>query len=132
MCSWRRGGEPVAGRTWLPDVNVYHRAGSDQVADEIDRIGFRDSTGYYLTGSLHTGVWVAGVPLDPNDYGVGQQDAPVSEVEADESLIAEWEWITEGQTYREWLIPSADLNRWPRRRILGDEEKALSAARWDS
>lgn len=40
---------------------------------------------------MHTGVWVADIPLDPNDDGHGQWDAPVFAMEVDESAIADHE-----------------------------------------
>ncbi|MGS0685439.1 hypothetical protein ACVBEQ_09875 [Nakamurella sp. GG22] len=94
---------------------VYHRAGSDEAADDIDRDGFRDGTGNYLTENSYTGVWVADLPLDPNDYGEGEWDAPVFEMDVDEPAIADYEWIEDGKPYREWLVPAPVVNGWPRR-----------------
>ena len=109
-------------------MKVYHRAGSDQAAESIDRVGFQDGTGNYLTSTLHTGVWVADTPLDPNDYGHGQWDAPVVEMDVAELAIANFEWIEDGKPYREWLVPAADLNRCPRRRLSIDEEDDVKSA----
>jgi hypothetical protein len=32
-------------------------------------------------------------------------------------LISELEWIEEGKTCREWLVPASVLNKYPRRRV---------------
>lgn len=101
-------------------MRLYHRAGSDQAAEDIDRDGFLDGTGDYLTNHAHTGVWVADVPLDPNDYGSGQWDAPVFAMDVDESLIAGFEWIEDGKPYREWLVPAVILNGCSRVRLSDD------------
>jgi hypothetical protein len=81
------------------------------------RDGFCDATGSYLTDTEHTGVWVSAVPFDGND---GIHDSSLVIAIELESLdhIAEWEWVEEGKSRREWLIPAAVLNRLPRRRLV--------------
>ena len=32
-------------------------------------------------------------------------------LEIDEHELAHWEWVAEGRTYREWLIPANLINR---------------------
>jgi hypothetical protein len=88
-------------------VILYHRTDSAQAI--VDN-GFRDAEGTYLTGEWHTGVWVSDIPLDVNEGAQGDQVLAVDVGDAD---LSEWEWIEEGKTYREWLVPADVLNRYP-------------------
>jgi hypothetical protein len=87
---------------------VYHTT-TAEAADRIIQSGFRDSTGTYMTDHLWTGVWVSDRPLGTNEGAKGnfllQIDLRVSEED-----IAQYEWVQEDSTYREWLIPAGLLN----------------------
>jgi hypothetical protein len=84
-------------------MRLFHRT-SRQNANEILRDGFRDATDYYTTDELHTGVWLSNKILDGNE---GANGDTVLSVDLSEEAIADYEWIEEGKSHREWLIPAA-------------------------
>jgi hypothetical protein len=96
-------------------VNVWHRTSA---AKTILAEGFRDAEGYYLTRSLHRGVWVSDVPLDINDGAAG--DTLLS-LDVPEHELDECEWIEEGKPYREFLVPADVLNRYGPPVIEGED-----------
>lgn len=99
---------------------LYHRTNRES-ARQIEAHGFRDKSGYYLTETIHSGVWLSDVPLDAND-GVGGDVLLEVTVELASSEIAEYEWVEEGRSFREFLIPAAILNPVMQLRIVeGDE-----------
>jgi hypothetical protein len=101
--------------------------------ESILREGFRD--GYYVLGiGEFRGVWVsADWPLDENEGAHGPlSGGGVLAVEIPDELFIEHEWVEEGKTYREAMIPAADLNQYPVRRLSQDEEDALTQLRWES
>jgi hypothetical protein len=83
-------------------------------AEEILANGFKDATGYYLTATLHTGVWFADRPLDVNE---GADGDVLLAIDIPENLFAEYEWVEEGKGYREALIPAALVNPYGPARI---------------
>jgi hypothetical protein len=85
----------------------------DPRAHEILSEGFRDATGTYLTENEYAGVWVADEPLSGGDGGVFGEH-PYVVVDIPEEVIAEFEWVEDLKTYREWLVPAALLNQYPR------------------
>jgi hypothetical protein len=86
-------------------MKCFHRTYN---AEHILSGGFRDATGYYLTGDLHTGVWFSDVPLDRSEGADGDillsLDIPLE-------VFAAHEWVEEGKPYREALIPADIINR---------------------
>jgi hypothetical protein len=109
-------------------VLVYHRTDH---ADAIEREGFRDAEGRYLTSRLYRGVWVSAEwPLDENE---GADGDVALELAIPDELFDEYEWVEEAKTYREALIPARELNRHRAtlRRLTDDEIGALTLARFD-
>ncbi|MBA2385257.1 MAG: hypothetical protein H0V68_11430 [Actinobacteria bacterium] len=108
---------------------VYHRT---HRADAILREGFRD--GYYqmpMIGLLR-GVFVSALwPLDENE---GADGDVVLSLDVPEPLFIEYEHVEEGKTYREAMIPAADLNRHvpTLRRLSEPEVDVLVLERWES
>jgi len=94
-------------------MKCYH-ATSGLAAEKIEKFGFKDGTGSYMTDQSHTGVWIADRPLDENDGAISEA---LFEIEIDEADIAGFEWIEEGKAFREFLVPAAILNRHPRQRL---------------
>ena len=115
-------------------LRVYHRT---QRAAEILRDGFRD--GYKAAVDAETsdlielrGVWVSAEwPLDDNEGAHGDD---VIELTIPDELFAKYEWVEEGNTYRESMIPATELNlHLSTARILSDAEvDALTVRRWES
>jgi hypothetical protein len=70
-------------------------------------------------------------PLDENE---GADGDVVLELDVPEPLFIEYEWVEEGKTYREALIPAERLNAYSETaRLLSEEEiDELTSARWDS
>ncbi len=82
---------------------LYHRT---YEAKAILAQGFRDGKGTYVTDDREfQGVWLADRPLDVNE-GVDRDGVLVLDIP--EEVIAQYEWINEPATDREWHIP-ADL-----------------------
>jgi len=97
-------------------MKVFHRT---FYSDAILAEGFRDSTGTYLSDSIHSGVWVSDVPLDENEGADGDK---VLLLEIPDHTFAEYEWVEEGNPYREALIPAAILNGLAQPVLLNDEQ----------
>jgi hypothetical protein len=95
-------------------VKVYHVT-SLAPAEAIDLEGFLDAVDSYMTSGRHTGVWISDRPLDGSEGTATPQ--VVYELEVDEDLIRQYEWIEEGKPYREWLVPASILNGAERRRL---------------
>jgi hypothetical protein len=92
-------------------MKLYHRT-TRANAVAILREGFRDGEGRYGTDQLFRGVWLSDVPLDANDFGGRHEDTVLAvELNCDESRLAEYEWVEEGEGkgYREWFILAALL-----------------------
>jgi hypothetical protein len=70
--------------------------------------------GNYLTLHEWTGVWLSSEPLDEQSGGYSG-DAVVVEIPAE--LVEPYEWIEEGKAFREFLVPAALANEFPRRLI---------------
>jgi hypothetical protein len=108
---------------------VYHRTCH---ADTIEREGFRDGS-YVMPGLGELrGVFVSAPwPLDENE---GADGDVVIEIDVPEALFAEYEHVEDGKTYREAMIPAADLNefRAALRRLNDEEVDSLVLARWES
>ena len=77
-------------------------------AEAILKEGFRDGTGHYLTDQEWTGVWVSTEPFDAYDADA----KTLFTIEIPEDVISEFEWVEEGKSIREWLIPAALLNSY--------------------
>ncbi len=106
-------------------MKVYHLTRAEYAA-AIVRRGFRDGTGPFLTARQHNGVWVS-------DRALGIE-APLKlhkcacfEVDIPEALIKPREWIENERAYREFLIPAAVLNGFPRRLLPLREGQSIVA-----
>jgi hypothetical protein len=55
----------------------------------------------------------------------------VLELDIPEELFVEYEWVEDDKTYREAMIPAADLNECRVRRLSYEEVDQLATARWD-
>jgi hypothetical protein len=89
-------------------LKFFHRTGLLE-ADAILQQGFVDAVDYYLTSSLHFGVWLSDQPLDSNEGTEGEALLEI-EIDSDYPALDLYEWIEEGKGYREWLIPASILN----------------------
>src|SRR5262249_48429796 len=85
---------------------VYHRTTEDSAADILED-GFADSTGSDLTGEDAAGVWISDNPLDRKEAG---DVLPRIKLDATDDDLADYEWVEQGESYREWLVPAALLN----------------------
>jgi len=100
-------------------MKLYHRT---YHARKILTQGFRDATDYYLTTSLHTGVWFSDRPLDINE---GADGDTLLTVDIPESAVADYEWIEDEKPYREFLIPASLANQYgPPTIVQCDDEEA--------
>jgi|GraSoi_2013_40cm_1033754.scaffolds.fasta_scaffold177596_1 hypothetical protein len=91
-------------------ITLYHRTALAD-ARQIVADGFRDREGYYLKDRLRSGVWVSDRPLDENEGGCGNALIRI-ELAKDEHEIAAFEWIEEGKSFREWLMPASLINEF--------------------
>jgi hypothetical protein len=106
----------------LADVRsrkVYHITKAESAVDVLE-YGFRDATGTYMSGSVHTGVWVSDKLL------VHQSDIDLNEMACFQIKVSK-EWLLrhergeKGKAYREFLVPAVELNEFPRRRLPDKE-----------
>ena len=89
-------------------MKMYHRTTSAN-AERILGEGFNDGTETYLTDREFSGVWLSAEPFDCNEGAVGDTLLCV-DLDCAESDLADFEWIEEGKTKREWLIPAEIVN----------------------
>lgn len=112
---------------------VYHRT---HHADAIEREGFRDGYKMFVTDDSDAlevrGIFVsANWPLDENE---GADGDVVLELDIPDELFAKYEHVAEGLTYltyRKAMIPAAELNRFPVRRLTDEEVDELTVRRID-
>lgn len=95
-------------------MRLFHRTSSGQ---QITQGGFRDGRGTYLTSKVWDGVWLSDVPLDLDE---GAEGDDLLLIEMPENVVEKYEWVEDGKTYREFLIPAEVVNRYPAR--LADDD----------
>jgi len=100
-------------------MKVYH-ATTQEAARKILSDGFRDVTGTYLTMNEYTGVWISNWPMNDGDM-MGRMEAWF-EIDIDEKLLANYEWIEDGKPYREWLVSADVLNKSGTTREITEDE----------
>ena len=110
-------------------MKLYHRTTAAS-AESILRDGFKDGTGHYLTGQLHSIVWLSNEPLDINEGATGEVLLEVA-LDMREDDLAFYEWPEEGKPYREWLIPAPIVNARATVRIVEDEDELPSRFQLD-
>ena len=86
---------------------VYFHRTTVEAAEAIQRGGFRDGTGRYMTAEVHCGVWLSDRPLDVNEGADG--DVLLSVTLPDDLDLSAFEWVQD-VGYREWLVPAAIIN----------------------
>jgi hypothetical protein len=74
-------------------------------ANAILRDGFRDCHGSYLTDQEFFGVWLSDRPLDAG-AGAWRDTVLAVAFTTTETELDAYEWVEEGKSYREWLIPA--------------------------
>ena len=87
---------------------LYHRTTAEN-ARAIMESGFKNSSGYFLSNRTWSGVWLSARPLDTRDDGE-DDNLLMIRLDIPEQQLARWEWMAEGQSYREWLIPAGLIN----------------------
>jgi hypothetical protein len=102
---------------------VYHST-TAETAKKIIEHGFRDGRGRFLTASEWVGVWVSDRPLDQNEGAKGDTVLKVN-LAVSEAEIAQYEWVQEGSSYREWLMPAELLNSGEVRLATDDDASLL-------
>ena len=105
--------EPFVGLVpgWAQQWKLYHRT-NRVAAWRIMRHGFRDSTNYYMTQRMESGVWLSSLPPVPASGDVLLQ----VDTDLEENELAQYELVTKTKTgYREWLVPAAVIN--PRMKV---------------
>jgi hypothetical protein len=107
-------------------MKLYHRTSHGQ---PIVNEGFIDGEGTYMTTTRHRGVFLADSPLDINEGAKGRD---LLEVAIPIEVVSEYEWIEQEKPYREFCVPAAVVNRYPRRLLLEEEEHEIAAQahRW--
>lgn len=99
-------------------TTLFHRS---PMGAAIAATGFRDAEGCYMTSEVWRGVWLSDNPLDENE---GAKGADLLAVDIPLEAIADYEWVEEGKSYREWLVPAEVVNGYPRRLLTADEGQA--------
>jgi|GEM_PF-4229669 len=94
-------------------VVFYHRTTLESAECVLAKV-FRDGEGHYLTRHRHKGVWLSDVPLAVNEGARGDILFKVS-LDMNASELDCYEWVEEGKSYREWLVPARVIN--PRMRL---------------
>jgi hypothetical protein len=100
-------------------VILYHRTYRDRARSILEG-GFRDGSGTYLTQDTFSGVWLSDEPLDINEGAPGDILLEVC-TDLSESELLAYEWIEEGQGFREFLVPASIVNSRSRIRIAEDD-----------
>jgi hypothetical protein len=72
-------------------------------AAAILRKGCRDTKGRFGTTQEYKGVWLSDVPVDCQE---GTKGDILLVVEIDQVYVEKYEWVDEGNWYREYLVPA--------------------------
>ena len=103
-------------------MKMYHRTTAAS-AKRILSEGFKDGTDRYMTDREFSGVWLSVEPLDSNEGAQGDTLLCV-DLDCTERDLSDFEWIEDGKTKREWLIPADLVNRRSRvSTVRGEREK---------
>lgn len=84
---------------------LYHRT---EAAAAILVSGFREGVGSYLTDETFKGSGSAST-AGRNEVASGSTLLPV---DVPEATVVEFEWVEEGNGYREFLVPAAVVNQF--------------------
>jgi hypothetical protein len=104
----------------------YHRTSANNVSAIVNG-GFRNSSGYFLGNRIWTGVWLSSVPVDSQE--AAQDEALLMvKLELDQDELSRWEWVSEGRSHREWLMPAAIINRCATVELVDQLEASTVAA----
>jgi hypothetical protein len=125
MGNWRTDGLgllPAARH--MTERNFHDRLSSDNraAADAIMSGGFRDGVGFYGTPRRWSGVWVSDRPLDCNEGTRGDALLRIK-LSTRPYELDQFEWVEEGKTYREWLVPAVFL------RVRADDDSPTGKGR---
>lgn len=101
----------------------YHRTDADSARAIIDS-GFKNSSGYFMSNRIWTGVWLSSISVDS---AAGDAVLKVK-LEIDERELPRWEWAAEGQSYREWLLPAPIVNRCATVEMVNQLDLSVAAA----
>jgi len=104
-------------------MKLYHRTNA---AEAILEHGFKDSSGFYMTDRLHSGVWLSDRPLDDNE---GADGDVLFCLAIPEDVVKGYEWIEEGKPYREFLVPAMIVNAYGKPQVIDDED-LVDDSRW--
>lgn len=86
-------------------MGIFYQRTTPEASAAILAGGFRDGCGTYMTDREFSGVWLSDRPLDENDGACGEALLTIT-VDANPD---DYEWVEEGKSYREWLVPAALL-----------------------
>ena len=103
--------EPVVDTSHLGNVILYHSTTRENVAC-ILREGFRDRDYYMqdnIPGQLCAGVWLS-------DKLLGENQGAVS-LELPDGVLVLYEWLENGKSYRQFLVPADIANRAERKHV---------------
>ena len=92
-------------------MRLFHIANTAN-AEAILKDGFRDVMEYHHAGQEWTGVWVSSEPLDWSQRQYLNEANTLFAIEIPEDVISKFEWVEEGKTIREWLVPASLLNQY--------------------
>lgn len=87
-------------------AHLFHRT-TQRNAANILRLGFWDSSSRYMTNAEYSGVWLTSDPERVEGAKGDTQLVVNLDVGVDE--LDQFEWKTDGGTYREWLVPAEFL-----------------------
>jgi hypothetical protein len=110
----------------LRRIKVYHLARAESVADILAR-GFRDDATTDLSSS-HRGVLLADQLLVLLS-NIQLDELACFEIKVPEDWLGRYEHHQAGRAYREFLVPAAELNDFPRRRLPDKEWRSMPWAR---
>jgi hypothetical protein len=92
-------------------MKLYHVTTGERAVTSL-RKGFRDGVGSYGTDQQCSGVWLSDRPLDCNDPGKVDADTILAvSLDCELDHLSKYEFVEEGRSYREWLIPAEFVNK---------------------
>jgi hypothetical protein len=104
----------------------YHRTNTDEARLILEN-GFRNSSGYYLSNRIWTGVWLSSIPVD-GEPAAQNETLLMVKLDLEERELSRWEWIAEGKSHREWLMPAGIVNRCATVEIVDQLDASTVAA----
>lgn len=112
----------IRGDQIIDQFRLFHRTRAE-VVEAILRDGFRDSEQWLgCSGSDLEGVFLSDIPVTCQDGAKGEALIEVIFDIPEHEISSQFEFLDEGQLFREFMVPAQFIREHAKLRLLIDEE----------